>query len=106
MNVRTVHGLHLNLHFKNVALNSVANARLKVSIFKATEDNEVSSPGLIPLHETELQPTFESNDRVAWMKEEKTTKRIAYSAEELAGQLIELFVQQIQHFEATKGWEI
>jgi hypothetical protein len=101
MYVSTVRGLYLNVHPTDVHMNSVANTRLVVKIFQRHWDG-VGQPAsaVMPRHETEFQPTFRSGDQVVWLNSDKTA---TYTTEELAGHVIELFVEYIQNEIGSSG---
>lgn len=93
MHVSTVRGMYLALHPTNMYVNSAADARLEVKIFRREWDRfgePVSE--VMSRHDAKFQPTFGPGDRVVWLNQDRTAK---YSAEELAGYLIELFVKYV-----------
>jgi hypothetical protein len=95
MCVGTVHGLHLNLHLTSLYSTDV---RLETQIFHQSWDRfGERESNLISLFETEFRPTFPSDDQVVWSEPDKS---VAYTAEELAAYLIQLFAEQIEDFDS------
>ena len=93
MYVNTIHGMHLGLHATNVCSNSVGSTRLEVKIFRrhwnlvgqATSD-------VIPIHDSEFQPSFRVGDQVVWISADDFA---VYDAEQLAAHVVDLFVEHV-----------
>jgi uncharacterized protein YlxP (DUF503 family) len=99
MYARTVGRMELNLHATNVAMNSVANTRLKAKIFQMPPESNELVVDVTPviLWDAEFQPVVRSGDQIIWSSPDKTA---TYATEEVAEILIEQFLGRIE--EATQ----
>jgi hypothetical protein len=94
MYVGTVRGMHLSLQTTQIHSNAANNGRLEATVFKQSwgRFGEPTSE-LQNLDVVSFKPVFRSGEVLGWTHSEKA---MTYKTEELAGHLVDLFVQQIE----------
>lgn len=94
MYVGTIKGMGLSLHTAQIHSNAAKNGLLRATIFKQSwgRFGEPTSE-LQDLDKIDFRPVFRSGETLAWMASEKA---VTFKTEELAGHLVDLFVQQIE----------
>jgi hypothetical protein len=97
MYARTVRGMYLGIRMRNLCVNSAMGSFLETKIFRQAFDRFGELTGdRTDLNDTGFKPSFRAGDELIWV-DAKTSE--AFSNEELAAHLINLFLGHVE--EAT-----